>query len=340
MGLMRARHAGGSRHDVPVEDATRVGQARRTALQVAQQLGFDEEDAARVAIVATELATNILKHAQRGVMQVQPVAAEGGQGVELVAVDKGEGFDFAACLADGMSTAGTPGIGLGAVWRMAQVVDMYADARGSVVMARLYPRQGAYRDLRYGASQRAYDNAPLCGDGWSVAYDPQARSAMLVDGLGHGALAHDAACAAMQGFGETDVRDPASAMDALHRSMSGSRGGAVAIATYDERHGTLRFAGIGNISAALHSLEGSRGLASHPGIVGVQYRGARAFDFAEAAGKLLILHSDGLQTRWSLSDYPGLVRRHPSVVAAVLLRDFDRGRDDASVVALSLGDPR
>jgi len=327
-------------HGVPVDDATRVGQARRCAMQVAQAAGFDEDDTGRVALVATELATNILKHAGRGMLQVQPVASTRGTGVELVAVDRGPGFDFAACLADGHSTAGTKGIGLGAVARQAQVVDMFADARGAVVMARFHPRNGGHADLRYGASQRAYNGEALCGDGWGVAYDPTHRSAMLVDGLGHGAQAHDAARAALAAYGAGDARDPASTMDALHAAMSGTRGGAVAIAAYDEGACTVRFAGIGNIAAALHSLEGSRGLASHPGIVGVQYRNARAFDFPQAGGKLLVLHSDGLQTRWSLADYPGLALRHPAVIAAVLLRDFDRGRDDATVVVLALGGQR
>ena len=337
---MHALRAGGAMHDVPVDDATRVGQARRQAVQVAQAIGFDEDDAGRVALVATELATNVLKHAGRGTFQVQPVVADGGRGVELIAVDSGPGFDFAACMADGMSTYGTPGIGLGAVGRQAQVVDMYADARGAVVMARLFPRASACRDLRYGASQRAYANESLCGDGWTVSFDDHRRTVMLVDGLGHGALAHDASLAAARGFADADLRDPATALDGLHAEMSGTRGGAVAIATFDERSGAVRFAGIGNISAALHSLEGSRGLASHPGIVGVQYRHVRAFDYPDVAGRLLILHSDGLQTRWALADYPGLVHRHPAVIAAVLLRDFDRRRDDTTVVVLALGDRR
>ena len=207
-------------------------------------------------------------------------------------------------------------------------------------MARMFPRQGAYRDLRYGASQRSYGDETFCGDGWTVSFDEQRRTAMLVDGLGHGALAHAAALAAMRGFAEADLRDPAMTVDAMHAEMCGTRGGAVGVATYDERDGSLRFAGIGNISAALHSPEGTRGLASHPGIVGVQYRSARAFDYTDAYGKLLILHSDGLQTRWSLANYPGLGLRHPAVIAAVLLRDFDRGRDDATVVVLALGDRR
>jgi hypothetical protein len=45
------------------------------------------------------------------------------------------------------------------------------------------------------------------------------------------------------------------------------------------------------------------------------------------------VHSDGLVNRWDLDRYPGLVQRHPSLVAGVLFRDFNRGRDDVTVVA-------
>ena len=45
-----------------IEDSSQVGHARRTARQLAEQLGFDENDAGRVALVTTELASNLLKH--------------------------------------------------------------------------------------------------------------------------------------------------------------------------------------------------------------------------------------------------------------------------------------
>jgi hypothetical protein len=47
---------------------------------------------------------------------------------------------------------------------------------------------------------------------------------------------------------------------------------------------------------------------------------------------LVILNSDGLQSHWSLNAYPGIAARDPSLIAAVLYRDFNRGRDDATVV--------
>jgi hypothetical protein len=125
-------------------------------------------------------------------------------------------------------------------------------------------------------------------------------------------------------------------MDDMHQAMNGTRGGAAAIAHYDIASSTMRFAGIGNIFASLSTAESSRGLASHPGIVGGQYRKARAFEYPDARGPLLVMHSDGLQSRWNLRDYPGLWQRHPSVIATVLHRDFARGRDDATILVVSL----
>jgi hypothetical protein len=46
------------------------------------------------------------------------------------------------------------------------------------------------------------------------------------------------------------------------------------------------------------------------------------------------MHSDGLLTNWSLDAYPGLLTRHPALIAGVMYRDFRRGRDDVTVLAV------
>jgi hypothetical protein len=84
----------------------------------------------------------------------------------------------------------------------------------------------------------------------------------------------------------------------------------------------------------LLSPAGSRGLFTHNGTVGAQVRKVQEFEYAWPDGGLLVMHSDGLQTRWSMDPYPGLMARHPAVVAGVLYRDFQRGRDDATVLVL------
>ena len=85
---------------------------------MARRQGFGEVDSGKVALVATELSTNILKHGRGGELLVGTYGEGGESGIELLALDKGPGIaDVAACLADGYSTAGTAGKGLGAVMR-------------------------------------------------------------------------------------------------------------------------------------------------------------------------------------------------------------------------------
>lgn len=317
---------------VLLEDPTQVGEARRTAQRLAEQLGFSTNDCGRVALVATELASNILKHARQGYLHLRALPELGG--LELLGIDRGPGFDLYDCLPDGYSTRGTQGIGLGAVKRQSDVFDVYSDPRGSVVLARFYHPKRV--DCPVGISQHSLHDDPACGDTWQLSLRSHAISALVVDGLGHGPEAERAARAGCQAFLEQPFADPTRVLEDMHSAMNGTRGGAAAIAQYDDRQGTLRFAGIGNIGACLVDPTRSRGMASHPGIVGVQFRRAQVFDYADARGQLLVMYSDGLQSRWNLMNYPGLVHRHPAIVAAVLHRDYSRGRDDVTVLVIAL----
>jgi anti-sigma regulatory factor (Ser/Thr protein kinase) len=324
---------------VVVEETSQVGQARREALALAAQADFDETDAGRVALVATELATNVIKHGRGGRMYLSVVCGRTGPGVELCTVDAGPGFVLAACLPDGYSTGGTQGIGLGAIARQATMLDAWSDARGAVVVARMYPgRATSAIDIPSGALRIAMRHEVACGDGWHLRAQGHSVVVTLIDGLGHGLQAADAAQAGVTAVAESASFDAPGLIGALHAGMSGTRGGAAAVASVDTQAGSIQFAGIGNISATLCEPTTSRGMASHPGIVGVQFRKAQPFHFDAPAGTLLVMHSDGLQARWSLRDYPGLFHRHPSVIVAVLQRDFDRGRDDVGIVALRPGD--
>ncbi|MGH8088600.1 MAG: SpoIIE family protein phosphatase, partial [Stenotrophomonas sp.] len=237
------------------------------------------------------------------------------------------------------STGGTQGLGLGAIRRQATVLDAWSDDKGSVVVARIYASRAARDvDVPYGALRLAMRHEVACGDAWHLRADSQSVGVTLIDGLGHGLPASDAAQAGVAAAAERGNAAAADVIGALHAAMSGTRGGAAAVATVNVGSGSLEFAGIGNISATLCEPTTTRGLASHPGIVGVQFRKAQPFHFHAAAGTLLLMHSDGLQARWSLRAYPGLFHRHPALIVAVLQRDFDRGRDDTGIIALRLGD--
>jgi anti-sigma regulatory factor (Ser/Thr protein kinase) len=321
---------------LPIDDSSQIGYARRIAQTLAERCGFDATDAGRVALIVTELASNILKHAGRGELHLRVLPGGLQAGVEILAVDRGPGFDPHVCMADGFSSQGTQGIGLGAIFRQAQVFDVYSDAQGSVVLARCYSRTDKVQDLRFGVSQHSLRDDPACGDVWGLAIAGSRISALMIDGLGHGEEAEAAGLAGAAIFHQQPFTALHTLLDDMHLAMRGTRGGAVALSQFDASEGRLRFLGIGNIGASLIDVEKSRGLTSHPGIVGLQYRKPQAYEYSQSNGQLLVLYSDGLQSRWSLGGYHGLRYRHPAIIAALLHRDFCRGRDDVTVMAIAL----
>jgi hypothetical protein len=114
--------------------------------------------------------------------------------------------------------------------------------------------------------------------------------------------------------------------------MRSTRGAAVAIAEIDPQRRLLTFAGLGNIAGVLVSSGAVRNLVSHNGTVGHAMRRIQEFTYELPADAAVVLHSDGITSRWSFDAYAGITRRHPAVIASVLYRDFERGRDDATAV--------
>ncbi|MEU5275416.1 ATP-binding SpoIIE family protein phosphatase [Streptomyces asoensis] len=129
--------------DVPVHDSTRVRDARVAAEGAAALAGLDGARTADAALVATELATNLLKHARGGQLLVEAVAPPDGRPgdlvVQIAAVDHGPGMsDVPAALGDGFSTAGSLGAGLGTCRRVADDFDLHSvPGRGTVALARI-----------------------------------------------------------------------------------------------------------------------------------------------------------------------------------------------------------
>jgi hypothetical protein len=121
-------------------------------------------------------------------------------------------------------------------------------------------------------------------------------------------------------------------MTLMHAALRSTRGAAVAVAEIDERAGQLRFVGVGNIACSVTANTGTRSVASMAGIVGHEMRRINEFTLPFESGATLLAHSDGINTRWKLDQYPGIRPRHPALLAGLMYRDHVRGRDDASVL--------
>jgi len=314
-----------------LEDASTVSAVRRAAQDLATEVGLDANRIAGLAIVVTELASNLVKHADDGRLLVRPVRTGDAAGVELVAVDSGPGMgDVARSARDGHSTAGTLGIGLGAISRGAGWLDMSSVAgRGTVTVAQVWPGP-APEPAATAAVSRAMTGEEVCGDGYAVRVADGRTQVLVCDGLGHGPLAAAATTAAVQAFRIAPAAPPAAVVEHLHKAISHTRGAAVAVAQLDDDQ--IRYAGLGNIAGYLVDDTTRRGLVSLPGIAGHQRRAVREFSYPAAPNALLVMHSDGVVDRWNLDDYPGLRQRSPQVVAATLVRDAGVRRDDACVL--------
>jgi hypothetical protein len=156
---------------------------------------------------------------------------------------------------------------------------------------------------------------------------------MLVDGLGHGILAAEAAREAERVLAHSHSASATDILRDMHDALKKTRGAAAAIAEISPQKRTLTFAGIGNISAVVIEGQTRRGIASHNGTLGHQLHKIQEFTVPWTQSSLLIMHSDGLGSKWDLNHYPGLASKHPSMIAAVLYRDFQRERDDVTVMA-------
>ena len=321
---------------IPVGDASRVGEARRAAAALSADLGFGPTDCGRVALAATEIANNLLRHARDGELLIRPV----GGGVELLAVDRGPGMaDVARCLRDGYTTGTTPGTGLGAVERAADLFDVYsAVPGGTALLARFWPRPASPppEHLAVGVAARPAPGETLNGDTWADAECQGGSVFMVADGLGHGPYAAEASRLAARLLRENPGESPTALLERMHAALRPTRGAAVAIARVRFADGEVRFAGVGNIVAGIHEAGGVKHLVSSNGTVGHALRKVMEVAAVLPPAALLVMHSDGLTTSWRLDAHPGVVRRHPSLVAAVLYKHYLRGRDDATVLACRL----
>jgi anti-sigma regulatory factor (Ser/Thr protein kinase) len=320
-----------------VNDVSQVAEARREAAAIAARSGFVEADAGRVALVATELGTNLIKHGRGGELLIGPYEDADGGGIEILALDRGPGIaNVQACLEDGYSSTGTQGNGLGAVMRQSHEFDIASwPGLGTALLARLKPGKPnphrAPSRSGWGAVSVALPGEDVCGDSWSVLANGSI-TLMLADGLGHGPEAADASVEAVRLFHRFGGHQVPTLLDYIHGGLRSTRGAAVSIARFDPQTRRVAFAGVGNVGGALASADGGlRRMVSMPGTAGHNARKIQVFDYPFDQG-LIVLASDGISTSWNLGKYANIQTAHPTLIAAILYRDFGRRRDDATVL--------
>ena len=323
-----------------VEDPSHASAARHAAQRFAHRLGFDETRTGRAAIAVTEAVTNMVKHGGGGTLVMRGLASGETVGFEVLAIDSGPGMaDFAASSRDGISTTGTAGTGLGAMRRQADELDVRTAKGAGTIVRMLFwrePQPQPAGEYQVGAVVIPKTGETACGDAWGMVANGRGASLVVADGLGHGPDAAIASGSAVDVLLRNPELSALRVLELTHARLRPTRGAAVAVMRHDAVAGEISFAGVGNISACVIAGESRRAMVSHNGIVGHNAHKLEEYRYPWPPGSLLVVHSDGLETRWDINAFPGLARRHPALIAATLYREHSRKRDDIAVVVVRL----
>ena len=317
-----------------VADSSHVAAARQGVHKLVRDLEFDETQRGRAAVVATEVVTNMIRHAGGGTFTVRPLVSDSALGIEMLAVDSGPGMaDFEQSALDGVSTGGSAGTGLGAIRRLSDEFDVNTEhGIWTILRAALWNRLPvAALQVQVGAIVVPKRGETVSGDAWSMCHDDDGVTILVADGLGHGPEAGRASSLAASVLADRPGATPAQLLERSHGLLRHTRGAAVALIRR-EWAGEVRFVGIGNIVASIIERERRQAMVSHNGIVGHNMNRLHEYRYDWPAGAMLVAHSDGLESRWDLSAHPGIAAHHPSIIAAMLYRHHSRGRDDVVVV--------
>ncbi|MFE9399390.1 SpoIIE family protein phosphatase [Streptomyces flavidovirens] len=318
---------------MPIDHYSAVHLAAATTRSIAEQCRLPGAMPDQAAVIASELASNLTKHARDGALYIQPLPLGGG--LEILAADRGPGMpELQRCLTDGYTTTGTMGAGLGAVTRIATDFTIRTDAEtGTLASARIaLPDRAQAARQEVGLVCVPADREQYCGDACAVVDTDEVRTAIVIDGLGHGPHAAEAAQTALRSFHAVVDRPLTHILTAIHRSLRRTRGAAVGILRLGAER--AEYCGVGNIRAvALSAQQVHHRLTGQPGVVGWNLPAPQSHYFPLGTGTTAMLHSDGIDSRWTHAPSRFLLRLPPSLLVGAVAHGHRSTRDDAAVLA-------
>ncbi len=329
-----------------VGDRSMLSYIKREIHNLVLESGFSPHRAAETDIVLAELTSNLIKFAGSGELLFRRIDRDEVPGIELYCMDNGPGIEnIAKMFADGYSTSNTLGHGLGAVKRLSDTFEIYSiKGRGTVQHARIFEKSREIAPERKkgftcAAVMTNYPGETVCGDGYFVKPLGNGLLAMVGDGLGHGAYANEAVQAALQAFRYTRLTDPAEIIREIHMQVKRTRGLVCTVAHLDKKAGVWSLCGVGNIATRIYLGLENKTYTPYNGIIGHNIpRTMNNTLHPFSKDQMLVMCSDGIRTKWKLSEYPALLKEKPGLIAAAIYKENWRGTDDATVLVSKFND--
>jgi hypothetical protein len=246
--------------------------------------------------------------------------------------------DPAKMILDGISTTSTLGHGLGSIKRLADQFQLYTlKGWGTILLARVFrspvlnirPNRG----FDYRSIVVAKPGELVCGDGCYVKLTTSHIKLFLGDGLGHGPEANMAVQTAINTFRLSSDHQPVDIVRQLHRSTTKTRGLVGSVVVYDAKSQRWNWCGVGNISTRINGVLSTKNFLSYNGIIGMNLPGTmNNHTLPFERGQLILMGSDGLQSRWDITRYTSIHRYDLTILAAAIYKDYARQTDDTSIL--------
>jgi anti-sigma regulatory factor (Ser/Thr protein kinase) len=321
-------------HRILISSERDVAEARKYVRRVAHGMAQDDSFSEKSGVITTEMASNLVRHAGGGEFIVRELPSGRAAALELLALDRGDGMsDVNECMRDGYSTHGQAGTGLGAIQRLSDRFEIHSvRGLGTAVWVEVHTALAPpmHSMFEVGAVSVPADCDGACGDAWEFVEAPAVLRVIVAEG--RGTLARRASMEALRVFREAKSHPPGRILQTIHGALADTQGAAGAIVELHAGLGQATCAGVGNISMRLGPAQSMQALASGDGTLGHELPEVEDEPKGWTPDMLLVMHSDGLASRWTLHRYGDLIHHHPALIAGVLYRDFKQMCDDATVV--------
>lgn len=321
-----------------VHQATDVDRVTTTARRFALDIGFSAPESEQVALATAELASNLVRHAGGGSMKLSLLVSAERRGIQIESEDHGPGIaNVELALTDGYSTAGGLGHGLGTVNRMVDELEFHQrPVSGLRILCQRWVRpptsRVTARRLECGAATRACRRAPENGDAIVIQQWEDTALLGVIDGLGHGLAAQKASLAARQYLEAHFDQSLPSLFRGVDRACRATRGVVMGLARFELARQTVTLASVGNVEIRILSGPAPVHCLARRGIVGYQTPEPLIIEHPWTASGLMVMHSDGLRSRWNWAEFVSTAREAPALIARKLLHELGTLEDDATVV--------
>ena len=330
-----------------------MGGVRRAVHDYAERLGFNDTELAEIDIVVQEIGTNAATYAITDCWLHYSAPVGRAIGLELFYWDTGPGiYNIDRAVRDGVSTSGSLGAGLGAIKRLMHQFDLYSTVRtteklslaalrrtthGTALLARKWiagAKPEALSMNHLGVWSRPHPGEQINGDAYFIQTAGAQTLFAVVDGLGHGRGAKEAADTALDCLSDWTGEPLEEIFEAVHAALRATRGAVMGVCVIDRASEEMRYAGVGNIAARVFNAPERVTPIAANGTLGARMGRVRVWTQKWSEDATLVMASDGLSEAWDIKSYPGLLECHPQIVAGVLMRDYGRASDDATVLVV------